>query len=70
MKKIDDEGFTIVTIGDLVTYLSQFPQDAEVILDKDGWMQDEIPHETAVELVARRGAFQFIKQQGFLVINN
>ena len=68
--KKDEEGFTIVTIGDLKEYLSRYPDDMTVDLDKDGWMCTEIPHNSAVELIAKRGLFHRWDGENHLTINN
>lgn len=54
----DEEGFTIVTIADIIEYLQQFPKETQVDLDKDGWMCSEIRHSTIQELIKQRGLFE------------
>jgi hypothetical protein len=70
----DKEGFAIITVKDLKEYLSKFPDDYEVCLDKDGWMENEtgIQDPTAVQIIGRRGLFHTFTHEGktHLTINN
>ena len=68
MIRKDEDGFVIVTVADLKEYLSKFPDDMRVHLDKDGWMYEEIKPETVQQLIEERGLFgQF---DGYFFINN
>lgn len=70
----DKEGFAIITVKDLKEYLSTLPDNTEVHLDKDGWMDDEtgIEDPTAAQIIERRGVFHRFKHDGELTlfINN
>jgi hypothetical protein len=58
-----------VTVKDIVDHLNTLPPDAQVELDKDGWMEDELPHEGDVQkLIQQRGVFY--RGDNYLVINN
>lgn len=60
----------MVKIKDIVAYLQKFDQDAEVNLDKNGWMEDELPHTDVQQLIAKRGVFSYYREGNFLIINN
>lgn len=67
--KRDGEGFVIITVKDLLDYLQRFPADLRVVLDKDGWMEEEFEHKNDVlKLIHNRGIFQ--RFDDVLFINN
>ena len=68
MIRKDEEGYVIVTVADLKEYLSKFPGDMRVGLDKDGWMYEEINPETVQQLIEERGLFE--QFEDYLFINN
>lgn len=58
-----------VLVRHLITFLQEdFSPDAEIHLDKDGWMKDDLPAGDAIELIRQRGVF--VKFQDDLFINN
>lgn len=67
--KRDEDGEVIVTVKDILEYLQQFPADMRVVLDKDGWMEDENDYEDDIsKLIHYRGIFQ--RFENTLFINN
>jgi hypothetical protein len=68
----DEEGYIIVTVKDLIEFLSDFPPELSVGLDKDGWAENEIEFSSIKELIKKRGVFQRYKsgKDDFLMINN
>lgn len=61
-----------ITVADVVAYLSKLPQDAEVFLDKDGWMEEDFTPRDPLDLIHKRGLFNFTRWDGeaYLIINN
>lgn len=62
-----------VLVSDLVEFLQQFPQDTEVVLDKDGWVEALVGVEpmSVQELIKNRGLFMYIPwSKPILVLNN
>ena len=57
-----------VRVKDLISYLSRFNPEANVWLDKDGWMEKDMTAENPVDLIRERGLFS--SSNGSLIINN
>jgi hypothetical protein len=66
----------MIQVKDIVNYLSTIPQDMEVVLDKDGWMEEYLPDGALPnEVIGGRGLFEIFDgtdyNEGiYLVINN
>lgn len=61
-----------VLTSDLIAYLQTLPADTEVLLDKDGWMEDDIQPRDVQQLIRQRGVFTKFKRGDttLLLINN
>ncbi len=57
-----------IRIKHLIQYLSEFDPETKVILDKDGWLEDEIEPEDELDLIDQRGCFSLGKN--YFCINN
>lgn len=67
----------MVTIKDIKDYLSTMPDDTPVLLDKDGWTEDDNqgPFLDVQRIIHQRGLFHKSDQSKFggglvLIINN
>ena len=62
-----------IKVKDLIQYLTSLNPEAEVILDKDGWMEDELPEGyDNQKIIANRGLFYKSSHAGhdYVIINN
>lgn len=57
-----------IKIKHLIQYLSEFDPEVKVILDKDGWLEDEIEAEDEIDLIDKRGCFSL--EKNYFCINN
>ena len=53
-----------ITVYDLINYLLQFDSQVEILLDKDGWMIDELKTNDTQELIKTRGIFHTTTKEG------
>ena len=58
----------IVTVKDIITFLSKYPEETEVILDKDGWEQCDTINQTIARLIDDSGMKHH--NENYLIINN
>ena len=58
----------IVTVKDLITFLSKYPEETEVILDKDGWEECDTIDQTISHLIDD-GSMKY-HNENYLIINN
>jgi len=64
-----------VTVKDLMDFLGTFDPRTHVLLDHDGWMEEDIDTKDVQTLIRQRGLFQTVDQSKFggtvvLIINN
>ncbi len=59
---------TKVKVKHLIEYLSKFNPETTVGLDKDGWMDKFIKHTNELDLIEKRGLFDYFEDH--LTINN
>jgi hypothetical protein len=61
-----------VRVKHLIEFLQSIDPETEVMLDKDGWMEDEFLATDEVDLVRSRGLFHLFKHgnKQTLIINN
>lgn len=62
----------IIKVKHLIEYLQQFDGEISVGLDHDGWYEDVINAVDEVDLISKRGLFDFWNHKGktYLTINN
>jgi hypothetical protein len=67
----------MIQVKHIVAYLQSLDQEAEVDLDKDGWMEEDCTNPESPEMVVReRGLFNYYRdgvgsdKAPYLVINN
>ena len=61
---------TQIKVKHIIEYLNQFDPEANVGLDKDGWMAEFTPHKDELDLIDKRGIFHYWKERKHLTINN
>lgn len=60
-----------IRVKHLIEALQKYSPELEVFLDKDGWMEEDCPNCTEVQIIEQRGLWTDYWSNGkYLVINN
>jgi hypothetical protein len=60
-----------IRVKHLIEALQKYDPELEVHLDKDGWMADDLPNATEVQIIQQRGLWTDRWSKGqYLIINN
>ena len=63
----DEDGFPVIKIKHMIQALQRFNPEHTLFLDKDGWVEKEIPHNDEADLIIKR---LFWIGNGSICINN